>query len=193
MSTRLSYHRTRLFVLATVLYPLSHGMSARAQQVDAKKVQKVKAAYLYNFTKFVEWPTEAFTNNETLFLIGVIGDGDFFSALSSTVQGKRIAKREVKVKLFDWRNQSDRAALDTCQMIFVSDAYSSQMNGILKVLRRRPVLVVGDAPRFAHQGGMIGFIFEKTRIVFEINRKEIERAGLKASAKLLKLARIVES
>ena len=82
--------------------------SVCAQEVDESKVRKVKAAYLYNFTKFVKWPDKAFENDEAPFVIGVLGKDPFGPILDNTVKGKKVAKRPIKTRRFDWSKRKDR-------------------------------------------------------------------------------------
>ena len=92
-----------------------------------------------------------------------------------------------------WAKIEDQAKLSECHVLYVGRSVRHRLGEILAALREQPVLVVSDIRNFASEGGMIGFVFIQGRIVFEINRDALKRGELKASAKLLKLARIVES
>ncbi len=164
----------------------------RAQAVDEAKALKVKAAYLYNFAKFVEWPDNVFENDKAPFVIGVLGDDPFGRILDDTVKAKKIATRGIRVRRFHWSGERDRTTLRSCHVLYISASERLRLDDILAALKEYPVLVVSDLHEFAHDGGMIGFVLKKGRIVFEINNQALERARLKASSKLLKLARIVE-
>ena len=166
---------------------------SRAQDVDTTKSLKVKAAFLYNFAKFVQWPKATFEDADAPFVIGVVGDDPFGSILDKTVKNKNIASRPIVVRRFNWDHERDRGALLHCHILFVSAELRPRLDEIRGVLRDHPVLIVGDTIGFARDGGMIGFALEAGRIVFEINRKALEAVGLRASAKLLKLAKIVET
>jgi hypothetical protein len=172
-----------------VLTPV-HG--ARAEEIDEAKALKVQAAYLYNFAKFVEWSDEAFRDEKSPFVIGVLGDDPFGEILDDTVRGKKVAQRAVNVRRLQWRNPADRAGGKDCHIVFVCDSERHRLKEILAEWVGQPVLLVAGIPDFARDGGMIGFVLENQRIIFEINRKALEEAGLRASAGLLKLARIVE-
>ncbi len=166
--------------------------AVRAQSVDEAKALKVKAAYLYNFAKFIEWPDQASEDDQAPFVIGVLGEDPFGRILDDTVKGKKIAKRPIEIRRLRWSKQEDRAKLERCHILYISESERHRTDHIISVLEERPLLIVSDIHEFAHSGGMIGFVLEKGRIVFEINREALERARLKASSKLLKLARIVE-
>ena len=166
--------------------------SVCAQEVDEAKATKVKAAYLYNFTKFIQWPDTAFEDDKAPFVIGVLGDDPFGRILDDTVRGKKIAERSVKIRRLSWKEEEGRTSLRSCHILYISDSERYRLDDILAALEQRPVLVVSDVREFASDGGMIGFVLEQGRIIFEVNREALERAELKASSKLLKLARIVE-
>ena len=164
-----------------------------AQEVDEVKAIKVKAAYLYNFAKFIEWPDDTFKEDQGSFVIGVLGYDPFGRVLDDTVEGKEIAKRAVKIRRLRWSNRKNRSGLTDCHILYISQSERYRLNDILETLREHSVLVVSDIHESARDGGMIEFVLEKGRIIFEINREAMEKAGLKASSRLLKLARIVEA
>ncbi|MBU0719487.1 MAG: YfiR family protein [Planctomycetes bacterium] len=166
--------------------------SVGAQEVDETTATKVKAAYLYNFAKFIQWPDAAFDDDQAPFVIGVLGDDAFGQVLDDTVKAKKIAERPIELRSLRWSRPADRAELKRCHILYISDSERYRLDDILATLEERPVLVVSDAHEFARDGGMIGFVLEQGRIVFEVNREALERAELKASSQLLKLARIVE-
>lgn len=163
----------------------------RADDVDESKVYKVQAAYLYNFAKFITWPDNVFQDDSDPFVIGVLDNEEFADILRTTIRQKKIADRNIVVQHYHWKNREDRNALKHCQMIYISQSSQSDLKNIFNHLRGSPQLLVGDYPNFAREGGMIGFVLEDGRIVFEMNREAIENATLHASSKLLKLARIV--
>ncbi len=167
--------------------------TVRAQEIDQAKSLKVKAAYLYNFAKFIEWPDDALGDEEAPFVIGVLGEDPFGQRLDDTVKGKKIGKRPVKIRRLRWSKREDRAEIKSCQILYISDSERRRLKEIFEAVENRPVLLVADIPGFADDGGMIGLVLEHKRIIFEINCEALEQAKLKASAKLLKLARIVET
>ena len=166
--------------------------SVCAKEVDEAKALRVKAAYLYNFAKFIEWPDNAFDDEKAPLVIGILGDDPFGTILDSTVKAKNVAKHPVKIRRLRWNKREDRAALKDCHILFISRSEQSRLDKILAALKEHPVLVVSGIRDFARDGGMVGFVLEKGRIAFEINREALEKAKLKASSRLLKLARIVE-
>ena len=177
-------------VSATLAW-LTQTQSVCAQQIDETKALKVKAAYLYNFAKFIEWPDDASDDEGSPFVIGVLGDDPFGKILDDTVKAKKIAKRPVKIRRFRWSEKEDRAALKNCQILYISHSEQGRLQEIFAALEGRPVMLAADFVGFASDGGMIGFVLEQERIIFEINREAFDQAQLRASAKLLKLARLV--
>lgn len=159
-------------------------LPAQAGQRDTSEYH-VKAAFLYNFAKFVEWPDNAFTNPEAPMAFCVIGADSFGTSLYD-LQGKRVKNHPVSVQRID-------AAADarTCHVLFISAADNQRMAEIIAAVKGSPVLVVGDAERFARRGGIIGFLTERNRVAFEINAGAAKGAGLTVSSQLLKLARTV--
>lgn len=160
--------------------PLS---SAHAQPLPLE--YQVKAVFLYQFLKFVEWPPQAFHATNQTICIGVVDDGSMSSALQS-VEGKEAKGRRVVVKRF--KKLED---LEFCHILFISSGLEGRMTEILDRLRGTSTLTVSDIDGFARRGGMINFITVENKIQFEINVDAAERAKLQISSHLLRLARIV--
>ncbi len=144
---------------------------------------RLKAAFLFNFAKFVEWPPEAFATPNTPIVIGVLGDNPFGTDLEETVRNKVINGRPVVVKF----PQSSDAATN-CHILFISTSERKRLPEIFESLRRASVLTVSETDRFTEMGGMINFIPEGNKIRFQINDEAAKNAKLKISAKLLSLA-----
>ena len=184
---------TTCSLLAALAACACPGLAPRAcaDEINEAKALKVRAAYLYNFAKFIEWPDHAFENGNAPFVIGVLDDKTFVDVLTSTVKAKLVAGRRVEVRQLWWGKTADRTRLNDCHALYIGSS-KANLHDILVSIGRAPVLAVSHIDRFARKGGMVGFVLEKGRIVFEINVDALERAKLKASSKLLKLARIVE-
>jgi hypothetical protein len=148
---------------------------------------EVKAAFLYKFATYVHWPALSEVEVRTPFVIGVIGVDPFGPALSGVVRGQRVQGRSIQIRNVTRADETLR-----CDLLFVSSSERENLQEIFAVLRRAPVLTVGEMDQFAEQGGMIALITEDNRIRFKINPAAVERAGLKVPSQLLKLARIVE-
>ncbi|MDR3706792.1 MAG: YfiR family protein [Capsulimonadaceae bacterium] len=146
----------------------------------------VKAAFLYNFGKFVSYPQISASGDNVAFSIGVLGDDPFGAALDQTVQGKTIDDHKIVI-----RRSSNLDDLKTCQILFIGSSHKRDFAAILARLKGDNVLTVGECDGFATQGGMINFFIEENKVRFEINPRAAERANLQISAQLLRLGRVV--
>jgi hypothetical protein len=147
----------------------------------------VKAAFLYNFTRFVEWPAAPVDCTTAPLNIAVLGQDPFGPALDRTVAGRRVGSQPIRVQ------RLRRAAeIEPCTLLFVTAAESERLAEVLGALRGRPVLVVGESPGFARRGGAIGFHVDGKRVRFETNRQAAAAAGLTLSSRLLALASAVD-
>ncbi|MBI4548186.1 MAG: YfiR family protein [Ignavibacteriae bacterium] len=147
---------------------------------------QVKAAFLYNFAKFVEWSPETFSDTTTPIVIGILGEDPFEADLDTIVKDKNINGREFVVRRFQALKE-----LEQCHILFISSSEQKDMPKILRRLRNSGMLTVSEVEHFAHIGGMINLVVEENKVRFEINVEAAEREGLKISSQLLKLARIV--
>lgn len=146
---------------------------------------EVKAAFLFNFAKFVEWPPDSFREPAAL-AICVFGEDPFGAVLDRTVAGEKLGDRPLQVR------RTDRLSdLRSCQIAFIGDSERERVPEILASLRGANVLTVGESDRFAEQGGMVRFFLEANRVRFEINLDAVERTPLAVSSKLLRVARVV--
>jgi len=144
---------------------------------------KLKAAYLFNFAKFVEWPPEAFADANSPITIGILGENPFGSDLESIIRDKVINNRTIVIKLM--RSVTEAT---NCQVLFISASVKNKIPEMISGLGQASILTVGDTDRFVETGGMINFVKEGSKIRFEINEAAAKRAGLKISSKLLSLA-----
>lgn len=145
----------------------------------------VKAAYLYNFAKFVEWPSEAFPSPDTPFAICVLGQDPFGRGLDDIIHGERVEGRPLVVRrLKGW----DDAEL--CHILFVSTSVQEDFDQLLGGHTFRRTLTVGDVPRFLTAGGHISFFLEGSSVRFAIDRANVARTDLKISSKLMRVARL---
>lgn len=171
-----------MVLILLLLDGLSLG-NARASEFDE---YAVKAVYLYNFAKYVEWPLGMFTSANAPLLICIAGDNPFGDALT-TLSGKMIESHLVEI-----RGLSVTTDLASCHIVFVSRAEQGRFKTLLAKLARQPILTVSDISDFAQAGGMIGLVEVDQRIHFNINLNATRQARLKLSSQLLKLATIVE-
>lgn len=173
-------HRTALYVplwAASLIWP----GSAAAQALE----YEVKAAFLLNFTKFIDWPPSAFASSDSPFAICVFGKDPFGRALDDIIQGEAVNNRGITVRRID-----QAPGPQTCQVVFFGIS-GKEVPEILKSLGSG-VLSVADGDNFIREGGMIAFVIDNRRVRFDINQGAAEKAGLKLSSKLLTVARSVE-
>jgi len=166
---------------------LSLGLAVFAYFADAAEPTleyEVKAAFLLNFTKFTEWPPNAFSDPQTPLEICVLGKDPFGHALDDVVQGEVTNGRRLTV-----RRLSAPPVPQTCRVLFVDP----DVKGLPKMLDGlgSGVLTVGEGRHFLQDGGAIAFIVENRRVRFDINQTAAEKSGLKLSSKLLSVAREV--
>jgi hypothetical protein len=176
----LRLHRAAAWVV--VLAGLGGGTPDPARA--APKEYQVKAVYLYNFAKFVEWPAMAFEKPQTPYSICVLGTDPFGEVLdiaaAESVQGRRMTVRRIH----------ELDGIGGCHILFVSPSERRRLAAIFEVLQKFPTLTVGEDEEFIRAGGCMRFFLLGDTVRFEINIAATDRARLKVSAKLLSLARV---
>ena len=169
----------RAYTPALVVLCVSVSAAGRAQSVESK----VKAAFLYNFVKYVTWPSSAFDGGSSPIVIGIVGNDSLGGALESVVEGKTAGGRRILVKHLRWSDD-----LSDCQELFVPASETGSVSR-LEPLRGKPVLIVGESAGFARKHGAINFTIEEGRVRFEISESSATQRGLTISSKLLSLAK----
>jgi hypothetical protein len=174
--------RSRLIVCVV----LAAGLSARnvCAQTVADEYQ-VKAAYLLNFARFVEWPADVLPASAPL-EIGIVGDDPFGAAIGDVLRGKSANGHPIHLRHLRWDD-----VLTSCQIIFISTSEEGHLPQILRYLGQNSVLTVSDIDRFSLRGGVIEFRMVGNRVRFDINREPAVAARLSISSKLLSVARAV--
>lgn len=172
----------RLLALPILLALLCVGVPALRADEGQQPEYRVKAAYLYNFAKFVDWPSSSFPSQASPFTVCVIGRNPFGNELDQLV-GRSVRQRRLAVRHIGRVEEAG-----ACQILFVSGSERGELTRILGAARARGVLTVSDMGNFAASGGMIGLITREDRVHFNINLRAIRQAGLKISAQVLKLA-----
>jgi hypothetical protein len=147
---------------------------------------QVKAAFLFNFAKFVEWPADALPAPDTPLQICVLGQDPFGGDFEQVIEDKAVNGHRLEVAHPDGVPQA-RA----CQILFIASSEKQKVRDILRGLAGASVLTIGDTPGFAQKGGVINFVLDESRVRFEINLKAAERAHLKLSARLLTVAKLI--
>jgi hypothetical protein len=170
-------------VTALVLMLMAVAGSTGRLSAQVANEYEVKAAFLYKFASFVEWPAES---AQGLMCIAVLGQDPFGAALDQVVRGKSINGRAFSIQRF--KSGQDATG---CPIVFIGASEKSRVRSILDRLQGLGILTVSEIPGFCRDGGMIGFELLEQKVRFEINPEAAERARLKLSSKLLSVAKIV--
>jgi hypothetical protein len=164
------------------------GISLSVAPAFAQSVtdDRVKAAYIFNFAKFIEWPPQVFTAKESPMNFCVLGRSPVVDELDSSIGGKSVNGHTIMVKHLHGPDE-----IKDCHLIFLAASAGKQQQKLIEAAKGSAVLLVAETPGFARSGGTINFITESGRLLFEVNINAAESAHLKISSKLLALARIV--
>jgi hypothetical protein len=169
-----------VILLVAALCPFASVTSAAETRTEAE----VKAAFLFNFTKFVQWPPSAFEGSNSPLSICILGDDPFGKTLDQLVEGEAIGGRKVVVDRLH-----GEPARKSCQVVFVG---RSERRAAAVEQFGPGVLTVGDGPDFLRDGGMIAFVLDRGHVRFDINQRAASSAALSLSARLLNVARTVQ-
>jgi hypothetical protein len=160
--------------------------SCRLPATSTAEEYSIKAAYLYHFAQFVEWPEGAFKDANSPLTFCTIGEDPFHGSLDSALSGKSSGARAFRVLHFKQPRE-----IQGCHVLFLGAAQKKTNDTILAAVQQSPVLTVGESEHFAQEGGMIGFVREENKIRFEINLDTAKKARLRISSRLLALAKSV--
>ncbi len=179
---------TLLLLLSLIFAPHPQAAAYAADDVRAQE-STLKAAYLFQLANFVDWPegrTPGSGGDEPLRLC-ILGDDPFGSAIDK-VAGKKARGRQLAVERF-----AAAEGVEGCDVLFISDSESAELDRILDLVAGANVLTVGDAKDFARCGGVVGLVVKGGKLRLEVNLGAAQEAGLKISAKLLELSQIVKN
>jgi YfiR/HmsC-like len=164
------------------------GQALAEESLYAAAVEhEVKAAFIHNFTKFIDWPPEMFEDENSPLRIGILGTGSIDNFLMN-LNGRKVQKRPLEVSRVKNFNE-----VSQYHVIFVNPSEKGRMQSILRALKGTGILTIGDTTGFAGQCGIINFYLKSGKVRFEINIEASRRENLQISSKLLRLARIVNS
>ncbi|MBL7872132.1 MAG: YfiR family protein [Cyclobacteriaceae bacterium] len=162
--------------------------SYRQPQPEPSNEYKVKAVFLFNFSHYVEWPLDVLPEDDSPFVIGILGKDPFGSYLDETVKNEQVKKHPLVIQRF---NRADE--ITACHILYIIPTDKDEMKGILDRLKSKNILTVSDASNFARLGGMIRLYTEANKTRIRINLSAVKKEELVCSSKLLRLADIVES
>lgn len=199
--------RQRRYIFAVLILVLLAGAIAPRSRAESELSQeyKVKAAFLYNFIKFVDWPNGKAADANQPITIGIIGKDPFGKAFEPVkdkpVKGKKVTIKRLKSitelkKLGEaGKDEIDKQieAAKKCHLLFICASEKESLEDIIKAVRDRPVLTVADTAEFLKSGGIINFVMEEQKVRFEVNSVVAKRAKLQIRSQLLRLAKKVIS
>ncbi|HEX5044324.1 MAG TPA: YfiR family protein [Candidatus Polarisedimenticolaceae bacterium] len=167
---------------------LSAGCATAAAGATAPTDRDVKAAFLFNFPSYVEWPAQAFSATGDPLVIAIVGQDPFGSVLDELIAGRTVQGHPLTV-----RRLSRVSDAETAHVVYLGYSDPADIQFAATILRDRPVLTVADGDRLAEHGAMINLRLRGQKVGFDINLDAADAAGLKLSSQLLKLARIVRT
>tara|TARA_R110001592_G_scaffold117579_4_gene319665 strand:- start:497 stop:1033 length:537 start_codon:yes stop_codon:yes gene_type:complete len=172
-------------VLLIALALGSHSVSAKDPKdpKDTFSEYDIKAAYLINFVRYIEWPDTSFEREDSPFILGVLGKNPFGEALAHLAAEQKDGNRAIEVRISDNVDE-----LKTSHLVFICAASEGDVASGLRVFEGKSVLTVGEQKGFLEKAGVINFLIVDTRVKFEINLKAARKQELKISAQLLKVA-----
>lgn len=178
----------QLRLMIAIVMCLSVAFHAHAQSSDSDDSSEylIKAGFIYNFAKLVDWPVNSFAQPDSPIVIGILGTDPFGSIIDRTVGDKKIGNRRFVVKRLKWGMD-----VRDCNILFVSSSEYVHVDEIVRAVRGLPILTIGEIPGFASRGGVINLILEDNKVRFEVNVEAAKQANLTISSRLLALARIV--
>lgn len=165
---------------------LLFGLSPLEADTPAPREYQVKAVFLFNFTRFVDWPPSAFRSADAPLVIGVLGDDPFGRSLDEAVRGENAHNHPVRVQRY-----RTVAEVNDCHVLFIARSEEGRIDSILTALRGKPILTVSDVEDFTPRGGMVRFFSEHNRIRLRINLDAARESNLTLNSNLLRAAEIV--
>jgi hypothetical protein len=185
------FRRLQILIMAlSISLSWAPGAFAQSPDVSDSSEYLIKAGFIFNFAKFVEWPSNAFAQPDSPIVIGILGTDPFGTIIDKIVQDKKIGARGFVVKRLKWG--TDLKELRECKILFIGASERAHMDELVQMLRGLPILTVGETPGFAERGGVIRFVLEDNRVRFEVNVVAARQADLTISSRLLTLARIIQ-
>lgn len=157
-----------------------------AEQAATSTEYALKAAFLFHFAQFVEWPEGTFHDAASPLVYCTVGTDPFRGELETALKGKTLGARGFEVRHLKGAQEGQG-----CHLLFIGEEQKRQVAATAAQLRSAPVLLVGESEGFTKDGGMIGFMLEENKVRFEVNLEASQKAGLKINARLLALAKTV--
>jgi hypothetical protein len=172
----------RLITAVMLLLLFCETCSATKGEIRSASAKEIEAAFLVQFSKYVTWPDSAFFDSDAPVIVGILGRDPFGSMLDEIALKSRVNGRTIEVRRFD-----DLTSIKNSHILFVASSQAERMEDVIDALACTPVLLVGDSEDFL-KFGIINFVIVDKKIRFNISRKNYQKASLKLSSKLLRVA-----
>ena len=177
---------TRIAVIGILASAVvASGAAPEPTQSQAKSEYALKAVFLYNFCRFIEWPKSEFASSTDPIIIAVIGEDPFGSLLEEAVHGETVRGHPIKIQRY-----RKPESIGQCHLLFISQSEAGPMDAILAAVAGKSVVTVGETDAFLDQGGMIALTADRNRVRLHINPSLLRAANLDVSSKLLRVAQI---
>jgi hypothetical protein len=168
---------TRWTMPLCVLFVLTVGTTMQTQEIEE---HRLKAAFMFNFAKFISWPH---AESDSKLTVCIVNSKDVAQALEAVAKGKTVDAREVVIQQLSFP-----APLESCRLLFIGSG-GKKIDEVLLAAKELPVVTVGEDEKFLRRGGMINFVLDEGRLRFEINTDAVSHSGVTISSKLLNLAK----
>ena len=172
----------RLYINSLLIF----GIFFSSAQTTGDHEYQIKAAFLFNFTQFVEWPVDALPETKAPLVIGILGENPFSTYLEEIISGEQVNGHPLVVQ--QYKNVEE---IKTCHILFINLAETDKPEQAITILKARSILTVSDRNNFIKEGGMIRFIRKNNKIQIQINPEPAKEANLIISSKLLRVAEVV--
>lgn len=170
-----------LIAIQILIIPASAALAQNHK--PAVSEYELKAAFVFNFAKFVQWPDTALGPEEEALIIGVLGEDPFGGYLDAVVAGNHLKNRPIQIKRFKRLDQLER-----CHLLYISASESSRLGRVMQRVGKESILTVGETQDFLRVGGIIRLLSRGNKVRFEINQEASKKVGLRISSRLLRLA-----
>jgi hypothetical protein len=179
--------QAKTFLASALIFSVLFATTNSRAQSSPSPQYRVEAAFLFNFTKFIDWPASAFNSPEEPFVIGILGDDPFGNFIDEVVKDEKVKEHSIKIERY-----ADSSNIGKCHLLFINSRKKERVNELLKELTYQNVLTVSNDDNFLREGGMIQFFTEDNKIRVAINTSATKAAQISVSSKLLALARIYQ-
>lgn len=177
----------RRLIIAILMMLLAQAHHAWAQDSEQSSEYLIKAGYIYNFAKLVEWPASAFAQPDSPIVIGIVGTDPFGPIIDKVLEGKKVNGHSFVIKRL-----KPTADVKECHILFVGTSLGPHVADTIRLTRGTPILTISEIPGFADRGGIINLTLEQNKVRFEVNVDAAKQADLNISSRLLVLAKVIQ-